>query len=73
MELAVALFPSSNFAIFSKKALQRKGLYVKLIPVPRALSSNCGVCLQFYSRDSPIVQALLEERQIPYESVVEFR
>jgi len=47
MSQGVVLFASIHFAIRAEKLAKEKGLIVKLIPVPRYLSSNCGVCLRF--------------------------
>jgi hypothetical protein len=43
----------------AEKVLQRAGLVIKLIPVPRQLSSDCGVCLRFdRTADEKVRQAL---------------
>ena len=47
MSLGVILFASTHFAIRAEKLAKEKGFAVKLIPVPRQLSSDCGVCLRF--------------------------
>ena len=47
MSLGVILFASTHFAIRAEKLAKEKGFAVKLIPVPRHLSSDCGVCLRF--------------------------
>ena len=47
MSQGVVLFASTHFAIRAEKLAKEKGLAVKLIPVPRHLSSDCGVCLRF--------------------------
>ena len=41
---AVFLFHSSNHAFRAEKVLGKAGIECKLIPVPRHLSSDCGVC-----------------------------
>ena len=46
MSLGVILFPSVHFALRAEKLLKARGLPHKLIPVPRHLSSDCGVCLR---------------------------
>ncbi len=42
----VILFPSIHFALRAEKMMKGKGIAIKLIPVPRHLSSDCGVCLR---------------------------
>ena len=46
-EYHVILFDSVHHALWSEKILKEKGLPHKLIPVPRHISSDCGICLRF--------------------------
>lgn len=46
MGQGVILFPSVHFALRAEKLMKQKGILHKLIPVPRQLSSDCGVCLR---------------------------
>jgi hypothetical protein len=43
----VALFLSVQHALRAEKLLKAADIPCKLIPVPRQLSSDCGVCLRF--------------------------
>jgi hypothetical protein len=43
---AVILVQSTSHAIRGEQLLHRAGIPAKLIPVPRHLSSDCGVCLR---------------------------
>lgn len=43
----VILFVSVSHALKAEKILKGEGIPFKLIPVPRHLSSDCGVCLRF--------------------------
>jgi hypothetical protein len=45
-EQAVLLFHTSSHAIRAEKVLTRAGIDCRLTPVPRHLSSDCGVCLR---------------------------
>ncbi|MCK9196166.1 MAG: DUF3343 domain-containing protein [Syntrophales bacterium] len=42
----VFLFPSVSYALKAEKILKAAGTAHKLIPVPRHISSDCGVCLR---------------------------
>ena len=55
----VILFKSVSYALKAEKILKREGLPHKLIPVPKQISSDCGVCLKIDAdtQDS-IVRAL---------------
>jgi len=46
-EYHVILFDSVHHALRSEKILKELGIPHKLIPVPRHISSDCGVCLRF--------------------------
>ena len=48
----IATFYSHFGAIRYKKLCQEKGMTVRVMPVPRDLSSSCGTCV-FYQGDAP--------------------
>lgn len=45
------LVPSANHAVQGERALLRAGIDCRLVPVPRHLSSQCGVCLRVRRED----------------------
>jgi hypothetical protein len=45
-QFTVILFHTSNHAFRAEKVLKNSGISCKLVPVPRHLSSECGVCLR---------------------------
>ncbi len=55
----VFLFPSVNHALKAEKLLKAAGVVHKLIPVPRHISSDCGVCLRITLEQRPAVVELL--------------
>jgi hypothetical protein len=55
----VVLFQSISSALRSEKLLKKEGIAYKLIPVPRHLSSDCGVCIRFFSEDESLVRKAL--------------
>jgi hypothetical protein len=42
----VILFKAVSYALKAEKILKQEGLPHKLIPVPKYISSDCGVCLR---------------------------
>ena len=56
---AVVLFESVSHALRAEKLLKAAGLICKLVPVPRHLSSDCGVCLRIHFRDAEAVKKIL--------------
>jgi hypothetical protein len=55
------LFLSVSHALRAEKLLKEAGIPCKLIPVPRHLSSDCGVCLRFEPPLRPRVEAALRD------------
>lgn len=43
----VMLFKAVSYALKAEKILKIEGLPHKLIPVPKQISSDCGICLRF--------------------------
>ena len=69
MSLGVILFASTHFAIRAEKLAKEKGFVVKLIPVPRQLSSDCGVCLRFSWERKKEIEDTLNQAGVPMESI----
>ncbi|MBN1289141.1 MAG: DUF3343 domain-containing protein [Actinobacteria bacterium] len=65
----VVLFHSTSSAIKSEKVMKNAGLKVKLIPIPRHLSSDCGICLCFEPRLKQEIEDSLKSNKIDYESI----
>jgi hypothetical protein len=68
-EYSVVLFYSTSGAIRAEKLTKEAGLRVKLIPVPRHLSSDCGVCLRFGSADTDEVRSILDGARVEFEEI----
>jgi len=66
---SVVLFYSTSAAIRAESLAQKVGLEVKLIPVPRQLSSDCGVCLRFTTGHAKRVRSLLEDKHVEYDAM----
>lgn len=59
---AVVLFESISHALQAEKIIKAQNIACKLIPVPRHLSSDCGVCLQISLSAKAPVNALLQDK-----------
>lgn len=68
---SVVLFYSHNYALWAGSALKAEHIPHKVQPVPRELSSECGYCLRIGSADAGRVLALLENKKIEYDRIVE--
>jgi len=51
----VVTFDATHYALKAERVMKKAKYNVKLIPVPRQFSSNCGLALQF---DCPIRETL---------------
>jgi hypothetical protein len=69
VEYGVVLFHSVSHALHAERVTQRAGLKIKLIPVPRQLSSNCGTALRFFWPDEAAVRQVLEKARLEVEAV----
>lgn len=68
---AVLLMYGTSHAIRAEHLLNRAGIACKMIPVPRHLSSNCGVCVRVERADVEAAQKALEEGSLDIEGVHE--
>ena len=58
----VVLFHSVTHAMKAEKLLKAAGLTFKLIPVPKHISSDCGICLRFPREQQAAVVATLKNQ-----------
>jgi hypothetical protein len=58
----VFLFESVSAVLVAEKVLKDIGIPHKLIPVPKQLSSDCGVCLRVESDDQLRVEQALADK-----------
>jgi len=66
---SVVIFYSTSAAIRAESLARKDKLIVKLIPVPRNLSSDCGICLRFNNEDKQKIKEILKENKIEYENI----
>jgi hypothetical protein len=66
---AVVLVYSTSYAIRAEKILHQAGIASRLIPVPRHLSSNCGVCLRVEPADKDAAQEALKAAKLEIEGI----
>lgn len=62
-DYGVVLFHTTSAAMRAEKTLLRHGLTIKMIPVPRQFSSDCGIALRFdWSRKDAVHEFLTAAR-----------
>lgn len=62
------LVPSANHAVRGEQTLLRAGIRCRLFPVPRRLSSQCGVCLSVSLGDRRRAETALEAAGLVVEA-----
>lgn len=60
----LATFDTTHMALFFEKTCRNSGLKVRIVPVPRQLSSSCGLACSFPCEDEERVKALALEKEI---------
>jgi hypothetical protein len=68
-QYAVILVYSTSHAIRAEKVLDEAGLSCKLIPVPRHLSSDCGVCVRIARIDQEAALQALAGARVEMEGI----
>ena len=58
----VMLFKAVNYVLKAEKILKEKGLPHKLIPVPKHISADCGICLRFEPSIQNKIEAALSNK-----------
>lgn len=70
-DFAVILVDSTSHAIRIEKILGQVGIETKMIPVPRHLSSDCGVCVIIERGQVQAVKDLLIKNSAEFHSIEE--
>ena len=66
---SVILLHATSHALRAEKLIMKAGISCRLIPVPRYLSSDCGVCIRLEQVNRNKAIKVLEEANIEYEGV----
>jgi len=68
----VILFATTNHALRGEKVLKRAGLQAKLIPVPRHLSSDCGISLRIPAAQEAQAREAMAAANLPHQALHPF-
>lgn len=60
----VFVFESIHRVMKAEKLLKREGIKIDLIPVPREISSDCGVAIEVSVDSEPVALCILGEHRI---------
>ena len=65
--MALFLFKSTHAVINAEKLLRSKKIQFKVIPVPRAISSQCGMAIESGDKDKQKIFNILAKKQIIFQ------
>jgi len=63
----VITFHSTHYALKSERVLKKAKYNIKLVPVPRQFSSNCGLALQFDCENGDVFKELFAANKVEIE------
>jgi len=66
---AVILVHSTSHAMRVERLLRDEGIACKMIPVPRHISSDCGVCIRILCQEIDAACCILEAAHVEVESI----
>ena len=62
-------FSTVHLALRAEQALKGIACSFRLIPVPRFISSSCGVALQCCREEAETIKSTLEQNRVLYEQI----
>jgi len=68
---AVILVYSTSHALRAEKVLAQAAIGCRLIPVPRHLSSDCGVCVRIARADQEAARQTLQSAAVEITAICE--
>ena len=64
----IMLFKGVSYALKAEKILKAQGIPHKLIPVPKQISTDCGVCLRFEPSFHEAIHVALSDK-VDFEQI----
>ena len=68
-QYSIMLFKAVSYVLKAEKILKKESLPHKLIPVPKQISSDCGICLRF----EPVMRYKIESALLNKVDIEEIR
>lgn len=60
----LATFDVTSMAVLFERVCRKEGIAAKIVPVPRSLSTSCGLACEFPCESAKAVHALCSARQL---------
>lgn len=70
MKRHLLLFQSTRAVIKAERICKKNGVYCRIIPVPRTISSECGMAIEIEQKDRETLSALCMAEGVATEYVV---
>jgi len=67
--MTVIVFHSIHDVMKAEKTLKSSNIPIDIIPVPKQISSDCGMAISFEDRHGPIVQNMLASHNVDIKGV----
>ena len=64
MKYAIITFNTIHFAMKAQKALLTKNATFEFVPVPKEISSDCGVCIRIPWTDKDTISQIIKENEV---------
>lgn len=62
-------FESVSYAMKFETALKNYQIKIKIIPVPRSISSSCGLCVRFHIEDIDKLKNIISKDKLVYSQI----
>lgn len=67
----ILLVYTSGHAFRIEKELKKLNIPCSITPIPRNVSSDCGICLRFSPEDRPAVESVVSAMPFEIQGIVE--
>lgn len=62
-------FKSVTYAMKFEAALKKSDIKIRIIPVPRSISSSCGLCVKFDIKDMDKMNGIISQNNLEYDHI----
>ena len=66
----IMLVHTSGHAFSIEKALKRRDISCRLTPIPRKVSSDCGICVRFDPNDRQKVETFIQTLPFDIQGII---
>ena len=66
----ILLVHTSGHAFSIEKALKKRGVRCRLTPIPRRVSSDCGICVRFDPNECQKVEAFIQTLPFDIQGII---